>query len=124
MDKIINNHKTNLIIIFICYILAIVFNLHLFSFSNIYHLLYGIVMIILAGMTLYVFILINTNIQLSTKISMIIGPIMAIMNFIEGFMYGEGLIVNFRVARLFIMIGGILIFNSSRKIKKSIYEEM
>lgn len=81
-------------------------------------------MIILAGMTLYVFILINTNIQLSTKISMIIGPIMAIMNFIEGFMYGEGLIVNFRVARLFIMIGGILIFNSSRKIKKSIYEEM
>lgn len=81
-------------------------------------------MIILAGMTLYAFVLINTNLLLSTKISTIISPIIAIINLIEGFRYDKGLIVNFRVVCLFIMIGGILIFNSSRKIKKSIYEGM
>lgn len=81
-------------------------------------------MIILAGVTLYAFVLINTNLLLSTKISTIISSIIAIINLIEDFRYDKGLIVNFRVVCLFIMIGGILIFNSSRKIKKSIYEGM
>lgn len=44
---------------------------------------------------------------------------MTIMNLIEGFNYREGIIVNYRIANLFLMIGEILIFINALKIKKT-----
>ena len=116
MQKELLNYNINLFVIFICYITAILSNTHLFTLENITHLLYGVAMIILGGLTLYCLSLTSKNLILSTKISIIIGPIMALMSLIEGFMYGKGFIINFRVTVLFIMIGGILLFNNSRKL--------
>ena len=118
MEKVLKNYKSNLIILFICYVVAVLFNTHLFTNGSFIHLLYGFAMIILGGLTLYCLILINKDIMNSAKIATIIGPIMSIIALVEGFMYGEGFIVNFRVVVLFIMIGGILLFNAGRKIKK------
>lgn len=119
MEKTIKNYKTNLIIMIICYILIIIFNLHLFNSGDFLKLLYGLLVLILGTLTIYSFVLINKNIKTSAKIATIIGPIMSLLSFIEGFMYGNGFIINFRVAVLFIMIGGILIFNAGRKISKN-----
>lgn len=118
MEKELKNYRNNLIIIFICYVVAILFNMHLFTFGSIIHFLYGIVMIVLGGLTLYTLFLINKDIMKSLQIATVIGPIMALLAFIEGFMYGEGFIINYRITCLFIMIGGILILNSGRKLKK------
>lgn len=43
---------------------------------------------------------------------------MTLLSFVEGFMYGEVFIINYRITCLFIMIGGILTFNTGRKLKK------
>jgi len=119
MEKILKNYKTNLIILFICYVVAILFNTHLFTIGSFIHILYGLAMIVLGGLTLYCLILVNKDVTSSAKIATIVGPIMSIIAFVEGFMYGKGFIVNFRVVCLFMMIGGILIFNAGRKIKKN-----
>ena len=119
MEKIIKNYKMNLTIILVCYVIAILFNTHLFTSGDIFKILYGITMIILGVVSLFSLILINKDINKSAQISMIIGPIMSILSLIEGFIYGEGFIVNFRLSILIIMIGGILIFNGARKIKNN-----
>jgi len=119
MEKKVKNYRNNLIIIFICYVLTIFFNLQLFDSSDILHLLYGISMIVLSVLTLYCLTLINKNIILSAKIATIIGPIMTVMNFFEGFNSGNSFIKNFRVSGWFFLIGGILIFNTGRKLKNN-----
>lgn len=119
MQKELKNYRTNLIIVFACYVISILFNTHLFTFGSLIHLLYGFAMVVLGGLTLYCLILINKNLELSALIATIAGPIMAIINFVEGFLYGKGFIINFRITCLFIMVGGILIFNGARKIKNN-----
>ncbi len=120
MQKEIKNYKINLIMIIACFIIAIIFNNHLFNYNSFPHLLYGIVLIGLLGLTSYCFVLINENLYLSSKIATIIGHIMTIISFIEGFMYGKGFIINFRITFLFIMVGCILIFKDGKKIKNNI----
>ena len=119
MQKELKNYRTNLVVIFVCFVITILINTHLFNFNSMPHLLYGIAMVLLGGLVFYCLMLNNKDISTSTKIATIIGPIMAIMSFIEGFMYGKGFIINFRISGLFIMIGGFLIFNSARKLKNS-----
>lgn len=119
MEKNVKNYKTNLIVVVIAFIVAILTNLHLFTSGNKTHLLYALAMIILGGLSIYCLILIKNDIKTSTDIALIIGPIMTIMNLIEGFNYGKGIIVNYRIASLFLMIGGILILINALKIKKT-----
>lgn len=113
MQNELKNYRTNLFVIFTCLVITTLFNTHLFTSRSVLHLLYGIAMVVLSGLTLYSLILINKNITFSTKIATIIGPAMALLAFIEGF------IINFRVTCLFIMVGGILLFNSGRKVNKN-----
>lgn len=119
MQNELKNYRTNLFVIFTCLVITTLFNTHLFTSRSVLHLLYGIAMVVLSGLTLYSLILINKNITFSTKIATIIGPAMALLAFIEGFMYGKGFIINFRVTCLFIMVGGVLLFNSGRKVNKN-----
>ena len=60
--------------------------------------------------------------MLSTKIATRIGPIISTIAFFEGFNYGNGLayIANFRFLGYVFIVGGILIFNNSKKIKKQL----
>ena len=119
MEKVLKNYRNNLLIVFVCYVIAIVFNTHLFTLGSAIHFIYGIVLLILGSLSLYCLILFNKDIIQSAKIAIVIGPIMSLLEFIEGwYLYGDGFIINFRIVSLFIMVGGILIFNGGKKILK------
>lgn len=136
MEKEIKKYKTNLIVIFICYIITILTNTHLFNFSSTYRysiyfadtyqvilrLIYAITLFLLTGLSLTCIILIKKNLMLSTKIATKIGPMISIIAFFEGFNYGNGLayIANFRILGYVFIFGSILIFNNGKKIKKAL----
>ena len=114
MGKELKNYKVNLVIILICHVVSILFNTNLFTDGEIFKLLYGIIMIVLCGFTLFSIVLINSDLGKSGKIAMIIGPVMSILALIDGFLI---ITTNFRVVVWFLLIGGILLFNGGRKLK-------
>jgi len=118
MDKNIKNYRNNLLILFIFYILVIIFNTHLFTIGGIIPFIYGIILLILSIFTLCCLILINRSIVNSAKMAVIIGPITTLCLFVGDLIYRVNLITKFRVTGCFFVIGGILIFNSGRKILK------
>ena len=120
MEKALKNYRNNLLIMFVCFVVAIVFNTHLFTLGSVIYFIYGIILLILGSLSLYFLILVDKDIIKSAKIAIVIGPIMSLLEFVEGwFLYGEGFVVNFRIVGLFIMIGGILIYNTGKKVIKN-----
>ena len=114
MEKELKNYKINLVIILICCVTTIILNTDLFTSGDILKILYGIIMIVLCGFTLFSIVLINSDLGKSGKIAMIIGPVMSILALIDGFLI---ITTNFRVVVWFLLIGGILLFNGGRKLK-------
>ena len=79
MEKEIKILTTNLLLILIAYIVTLVFNLQLFTIGSLIHMLYGLALLCLCGLTFYCLFLIKKgNLKMGATISIIIGPIMAI----------------------------------------------
>lgn len=120
MEKELKNYRNNLLIIFICYVVVILFNTQLFTVANnIIPCLYGIFMIILGILSLYCLVMIEKDILKSAKVAIIIGPMITLSPFVGDLIYKFNLIENFRVTGWFFMIGGILIYRAGKKIIKN-----
>lgn len=118
MEKELKNYRNNLIILFICFIILILFNLHLFFEGNIFKLLFGIILLIIGSNTFNALEMFDKNILASASIAKKIGPIMSIIMLFEGFNSINKFIINFRVCCLFFLVGGILLYQTGKKIIK------
>lgn len=120
MEKEIKNLTINLLVILIAYVATIMFNLQLFTIDTSSHMLYGLALVCLCGLTFYsLFLIKKGNVRTSATISMIIGPIMTIMGLVEGFTYvDDRFIQNVPFTGWIFIICGIIIFVKAIKIKK------
>lgn len=116
MEKILKNYRNNLIILMICFVGIILFNLHLFLEGEIVKLILGIILLLLCSTCYKCFELFNNDILKSTSIAIKIGPIMSLITIAESFVYNG--IINFRIGCLFVFVGGILICKDGKKIHK------
>ena len=121
MEKEIKSLTTNLLWILMAYIATIIFNLQLFSVGTLTHLLYGLTLLCLGGLTFYCLALIKKgNFKTSATISIIIGPIMTIMSLVEGFTDLDlRFIQNVPFTGWIFIICGIIILVKGLKIKKN-----
>lgn len=121
MEKEIKSLTTSLLLILIAYVATIVFNLQLFTIGTLTHMLYGLALLCLGGLTFYCLSLIKKgNFKTSATISIIIGPIMTIMSLVEGFTDLDlRFIQNVPFTGWIFTICGIIILVKGLKIKKN-----
>jgi len=106
----------NLIAIFVCYVLIIIFNQHLLDVSNLINFGYGIIMILFMFLICIVALLIKNNIDISIKYAKIIGPIISIFSFCESFFPAGYAITNLNFLNLIILVFGFVLYYSANKI--------
>ena len=118
MEKELKRYKTDLLIIFICYVITILSNMSMF-FLGVIPFLYGVSLMILASFTLYSHVLVNNDTKKSMKIVSVLGPLIVIAMFVGDFIYLRNIIENFRIAGWVYLIGGISVTKTARKLKNS-----